>query len=38
MKYEKDNYEIAKQDRSEQDKNLVVGQSDLSNFLFKNGR
>lgn len=32
MKYETDNYELAKQDREEQDKNLVVGKSDLAAY------
>ena len=33
MKYETDNYELAKQDREEIDRNMVVGKSDLANYL-----
>ena len=35
MKYEKDNYEVAKQDREVADRNLVMGKSDLSALLKK---
>ena len=30
MKYESNNFELAKQDREEQDKNLIMGKSDLA--------
>jgi hypothetical protein len=33
MKYEKDNYEVAKQDREVQDRNLMMGKSDLGSLL-----
>jgi hypothetical protein len=35
MKYEKDNYEVAKQDREVADRNLVMNKSDLSTLLKK---
>lgn len=38
MKYESDNYELAKQDREEADKNMIVGKSDLAMFLLKQGQ
>ena len=38
MKYESDNYELAKQDREEADRNMVVGKSDLATFLMKQGQ
>ncbi len=37
MKYETNNYELAKQDREEADKNMTVGKSDLAAFLQKRG-
>jgi len=33
MQYEKNNYELAKQDRNVEDQNLIVGQSDLSMYI-----
>lgn len=33
MKYEVDNYELAKQDRETSNRDLVVGSSDLVNLL-----
>ena len=33
MQYEKNNYELAKQDRNVEDQNLIVGQSDLSLYI-----
>lgn len=35
MKFEKDNYEVAKQDREVQDRNLVMNKSDLSTLCKK---
>jgi hypothetical protein len=37
MKLEENNYELAKQDRSEQERNFVVGKSDLA-FLIRTER
>ena len=33
IEFEKENYELAKQDRKDADKNMVMGQSDLAAFL-----
>lgn len=35
IKIEKNNYEVAKQDRSDKDRNLVVSTSDLASLLNK---
>ena len=37
MNYEKNIYELAKQDREEVDKNLVLGKSDLAKLFGKKG-
>ena len=38
MKYESNNYELAKQDREVADRNMVVGKSDLATFSMKQGQ